>query len=104
MLLASALQSSPALFIAACVLLGLCTGSFLNVVIHRFPRIMEARWRAECAELNDQGPPRGERYDLMVPRSSCPSCGHPITALQNIPIVSYLALRGKCSACGTSIS
>src|SRR4051812_11060268 len=101
---ASALQSSPALFVTTCVLLGLCTGSFLNVVIHRFPRMMETRWRAECAELNDQETPLGERYNLMVPRSSCPACGHRITALQNIPIVSYLALRGKCAGCGASIS
>jgi leader peptidase (prepilin peptidase)/N-methyltransferase len=104
MSLAAALQSSPALFIATCVLLGLCTGSFLNVVIHRMPRIMESRWRAECAELNDQEPPHTERYNLMMPGSSCPSCGHRITALQNIPIVSYIALRGKCSACRVSIS
>jgi leader peptidase (prepilin peptidase)/N-methyltransferase len=105
MSVAAVLQSSPALFIATCVLLGLCTGSFLNVVIHRIPRIMESRWRAECAELNEQGPPpAGERYNLMVPRSSCPACGHRISALQNIPILSYLALRGKCSACRTWIS
>jgi leader peptidase (prepilin peptidase)/N-methyltransferase len=66
---------------------------------------MESRWRAECAELNEQGPPpAGERYNLMVPRSSCPACGHRISALQNIPILSYLALRGKCSACRTWIS
>src|SRR3954463_2750338 len=99
MSVAAALQSSPALFVATCVVLGLCTGSFLNVVIHRMPRIMETRWRAECAELNNQEPPAADRFNLIVPRSSCPSCGHQITALQNIPIVSYVALRGKCSAC-----
>jgi leader peptidase (prepilin peptidase)/N-methyltransferase len=104
MSVAAALQTSPALFIATCVLLGLCTGSFLNVVIHRMPRIMERRWRAECAELNDQEAAPAERYNLMVPRSSCPSCGHRITALQNIPVFSYIALRGRCSACRASIS
>ena len=98
------LQASPALFIVTCVLLGLCIGSFLNVVIHRMPRIMESRWRAECAELAHQEAPVSERYNLVVPRSSCPSCGHRITALENIPIVSYLALGGKCSACRAPIS
>jgi leader peptidase (prepilin peptidase)/N-methyltransferase len=98
------LQSSPAVFIVTCVLLGLCTGSFLNVVIHRMPRIMENRWRAECAELSGQEARAEERYNLIVPASACPSCGHRIGALENIPIVSYLALRGKCSACRTRIS
>jgi len=98
------LQSSPAAFTVTCVLLGLCTGSFLNVVIHRMPRIMENRWRAECAELNGQEAPAAERYDLVVPRSACPSCGHRIGALENIPVVSYLVLLGKCSACRTRIS
>lgn len=97
-------QTSPPLFITTCVLLGLCCGSFLNVVIHRMPRIMENRWRAECADLTDQEPAPAERYNLVVPRSTCPSCGHRITALENIPILSYLALRGKCSACRASIS
>jgi leader peptidase (prepilin peptidase)/N-methyltransferase len=100
------LQSSPAALIVTCVLLGLCTGSFLNVVIHRLPQIMERRWRAECAELDNPEPAAApaERYDLIVPRSSCPSCGHRITALQNIPVLSYLALRGKCASCRAAIS
>jgi leader peptidase (prepilin peptidase) / N-methyltransferase len=99
------LETSPALFIATAVLLGLCAGSFLNVVIHRMPRIMETRWRAECAELQDaEPPPATERYNLVVPRSTCPSCGHRVTALENVPIVSYLALGGKCSQCKTAIS
>jgi leader peptidase (prepilin peptidase)/N-methyltransferase len=98
------LQGSPAFFIATCVLVGLCTGSFLNVVIHRMPRIMESRWREECAELNAQEAPAAERYNLVTPPSRCPSCGHRISALENIPLLSYLALRGKCSACGKAIS
>jgi leader peptidase (prepilin peptidase)/N-methyltransferase len=100
------LQGSPAALIVTCVLLGLCTGSFLNVVIHRLPQIMERRWRAECAELDNAEPAAApaERYDLVVPRSSCPSCGHRITALQNIPVLSYLALRGKCASCRAAIS
>jgi leader peptidase (prepilin peptidase)/N-methyltransferase len=98
------LQNSPVALVVTFVLLGLACGSFLNVVIHRFPRMMEARWRAECAELARQEPPRSERYNLFVPRSGCPHCGHPIRALENIPVLSWLALRGKCSACRQRIS
>ena len=98
------LATTPWLFVTASVVLGLCIGSFLNVVIHRLPRIMETRWRAECAELNNQEPPATERYNLVVPRSKCPSCGHGITVLENIPVLSYVALGGKCSACRTRIS
>lgn len=98
------LQSSPAAFITVCVLLGLCTGSFLNVVIHRMPRIMENRWRAECAELANQELPPPERFNLVVPRSRCPACAHRITAFENIPVLSYLVLRGKCSGCNAAIS
>jgi leader peptidase (prepilin peptidase)/N-methyltransferase len=98
------LESTPWLYITTCVLLGLCIGSFLNVVIHRLPKIMETRWRAECAELNGEEPPKSERYNLVSPRSRCPSCGHAITVLENIPLLSYLALAGKCSACRARIS
>lgn len=98
------LETSPAFLITTCVLLGLACGSFLNVVIHRMPRMMETRWRAECADLNGEEAPKTERYNLVVPRSACPKCGHPISALENIPVVSWLALRGKCSACKTPIS
>ena len=103
------LQTSPLALLLACIALGLCAGSFLNVVIHRMPRIMERRWRAECAELSEEkdqpaAPATPERYNLVVPRSACPACGHKITALENIPVLSYLALRGKCSGCGIRIS
>jgi leader peptidase (prepilin peptidase)/N-methyltransferase len=83
---------------------GLAIGSFLNVVIHRLPKMMEREWRAECAELAGQPAPQEPPYTLAVPRSACPKCGHRITAWENIPIVSWLALRGKCSACRTPIS
>ncbi len=92
--------------VAVAVLFGLVAGSFLNVVIHRLPRMMERQWRAECAELAGTPAPAAEPspYNLMVPRSACPHCGHGITALENIPIASYIALGGKCSACRKPIS
>ena len=82
---------------------GLCVGSFLNVVIHRLPKVMEREWREQCAEFGGEKPAPSERYNLVVPRSACPQCGHKITALENIPLVSYAVLRGKCSACRTPI-
>ncbi|MDH5534316.1 MAG: A24 family peptidase [Betaproteobacteria bacterium] len=100
----SLLQSSPVLLITVAVLLGLAVGSFLNVVILRLPKIMERQWRTECAELAGTPPPPPEAFNLLVPRSRCPACGHPIAALENIPVVSYLLLGGKCSACKTRIS
>ena len=91
-------------------LLGLMVGSFLNVVIHRLPKMMELRWAAECADLQstEESPapasPEPEPFNLLVPRSRCPHCGHQIRWFENIPVFSYLALRGKCSQCATSIS
>lgn len=87
-------------------LLGLCVGSFLNVVIHRLPKMMEQEWQAQCSELRGELPATaGESLSLAKPRSRCPNCGHQITALENIPLISYmLILKGKCSGCGTSIS
>ncbi len=87
-------------------LLGLCVGSFLNVVIYRLPKMMEQDWLAQCAELRGEAAPdQGEALSLAKPRSRCPSCGHQITALENIPLLSYLLiLKGKCSGCGTRIS
>lgn len=99
-----ALAASPALFIGACLVAGLIVGSFLNVVIHRLPRMMERDWQAQCAELRGEPVPQKERYNLVVPRSACPHCGHRIGALENIPVLSYLMLRGRCSGCGARIS
>jgi leader peptidase (prepilin peptidase)/N-methyltransferase len=98
------LQTTPWLLITAAVLLGLVVGSFLNVVIHRLPRMLEQGWRAECAELSGNPLPAGETYNLVLPRSRCPHCGHPIRAVENVPVLSYVALRGRCSACKAPIS
>lgn len=84
-------------------LMGLMIGSFLNVVIYRLPRMLEREWRAQCAEL--QGETLEEAaFNLATPRSRCPHCGHLISAWENIPVVSYLFLRGKCKSCRASIS
>jgi leader peptidase (prepilin peptidase)/N-methyltransferase len=85
---------------------GLCIGSFLNVVIYRLPRMMEHEWREQCAELAGAPLPAAPegRYNLFVPRSACPACGGRISALQNIPVLSWLALRGRCAACGARIA
>ena len=95
--------TGPAVFPWAALVLGLCIGSFLNVVIHRLPKMMERAWRADCAELAGQPAPKEESYNLLVPRSNCPGCGRRITAVENLPIVSWLALRGKCAGCGKPI-
>jgi leader peptidase (prepilin peptidase)/N-methyltransferase len=104
------LQESPVVFITLSCLLGLIVGSFLNVVIHRLPKMMEQDWRMQCAELNEQtdkpkksGKP-APKYNLVVPRSACPHCGHQISALENIPLLSYIFLRGKCRKCSAPIS
>jgi leader peptidase (prepilin peptidase) / N-methyltransferase len=98
------LQSSPLAFAGVCAVLGLMVGSFLNVVIYRLPKMMEREWRHQCAELNDEQPAETPRFNLVVPRSACPHCGHNISALENIPVISYLLLRGKCKGCGAHIS
>jgi leader peptidase (prepilin peptidase)/N-methyltransferase len=98
------LQSSPALFVTACCLLGLLVGSFLNVVIHRLPIMLERQWQAQCAELNGQPPPVRPAFNLNTPRSACPHCARPISALENIPVLSYLILRGHCRGCHAAIS
>lgn len=100
------LADSPALFYATAFVVALLVGSFLNVVIYRLPVMMEREWRSQCDEINSSPAvklPEG-RFDLVAPRSSCPSCSHQITALQNIPLVSYLMLGGKCAGCKAKIS
>src|SRR2546428_1940338 len=96
--------AQPAVLPWFALFFGLCVGSFLNVVIHRLPKIMEREWRAQCAELAGQPAPQEPPLSLVAPRSRCPSCGHGITALENIPLVSWAVLRGKCSKCGARIS
>src|SRR6187397_2699456 len=106
------LTTLPWLFIGLSVVLGLLIGSFLNVVIHRVPIMMDNELRAECAVLaaqdNESGTvaeiPEQPVYNIVTPRSACPKCNAPITALQNIPVVSWLALRGKCAHCDNPIS
>jgi len=95
---------SPAADAAAFAVLGLLIGSFLNVVIYRVPKMLETEWAANCAELAGQAPTEKPAFNLMRPASSCPSCQHRIRWYENIPVLSYLALRGKCANCGTSIS
>ena len=106
-------SSDPALFAGSVFLLGLLIGSFLNVVIYRLPVILEREWRSQAAEalstgtaLTQEPPPANppERFTLSTPRSACPNCKAPITALQNIPVVSWLVLRGRCASCKAKIS
>ncbi len=107
-----ALIQNPTLAVGVTFCLSLLVGSFLNVVIHRLPKMMELQWQRDIEEMRAeeltpggaQALPAPERYNLMVPRSACPHCGHKITALENIPVLSWLVLRGKCSACGAKIS
>ncbi|QVL46038.1 MAG: prepilin peptidase [Methylophilaceae bacterium] len=96
--------NNPVTFISFSVLLGLLLGSFLNVVIYRLPKMMEQEWHNNCLALQGKDIPAQKTYTLSSPRSSCPQCNHPISALENIPILSYLALGGKCKACHTKIS
>ena len=104
--------TQPAVFPWVALAFGLCVGSFLNVVIHRLPVMMERAWRADCAELMGAQspilpgtePPKEERYNLIVPRSRCPGCGARIKAWQNIPVLSWIFLRGRCAGCKAPIS
>ena len=105
-------RTVPWFFVGTATVFGLMVGSFLNVVIHRLPIMMERDWKAQCLEylgdkivLRQIEPDTIEnKYNLVVPRSACPSCGQSITALQNIPVLSYLFLGGKCAVCKTPIS
>jgi leader peptidase (prepilin peptidase) / N-methyltransferase len=94
----------PALYVAGATLLGLAIGSFLNVVIHRLPLMMQADWKLQCAELEGRTVAEAPRYNLWVPPSQCPSCSHRLGIAHNIPVVSYLALRGRCAFCRARIS
>jgi leader peptidase (prepilin peptidase) / N-methyltransferase len=97
-------MSESAFIIVAAMLVGLCVGSFLNVVIHRLPKMLDRNWRVQCAELNNEMIPDAPKYNLVVPRSSCPACGHGISALENVPVLSWLFLGGRCKSCRARIS
>lgn len=101
--LSSVLQQNSTIFITISVIFGLMVGSFLNVVIHRLPKMMEREWHNNCLDLQGKEITETSKYSLVSPRSACPTCGHMISALENIPLVSYLALRGKCRGCKTPI-
>ena len=97
-------QDHPSLFVFLCSVIGLMVGSFLNVVIHRLPKMMERTWRHQCAELQGIEPKVLPAYNIATPRSMCPNCEHKITALENIPVLSYLFLKGRCSQCQKKVS
>jgi leader peptidase (prepilin peptidase) / N-methyltransferase len=103
-------STSPALFAGSIFLLGLIIGSFLNVVIYRLPIILEREWRSQASEVLAAGAEPvapavlADRFTLSTPRSACPNCKAPITALQNIPVISWLVLRGRCASCKAKIS
>jgi leader peptidase (prepilin peptidase)/N-methyltransferase len=94
------------MLLAYSFIIGAFVGSFLNVVIHRIPVMLERQWKSECQELltPNADAPALPKYNLSVPRSHCPACNHQVKAIENIPIISYLFLKGKCSACGIKIS
>lgn len=97
--------SNLMIWVGLAALFGLLIGSFLNVVIHRLPRMIERDWRQQCQELAGVEPEApAEPFNLMLPRSACPHCGHAISAWENVPVVSYLWLRGKCASCRAKIS
>jgi len=96
---------TPDLVFAICAgAFGLAIGSFLNVVIYRLPKMMEAEWRAQCAELAGREPEPASRFNLLVPGSHCPSCKTPLRVRDNVPLISYFASSGKCAHCGAAIS
>ena len=104
-LFVSLFEQQPLVYFATLFVLGSIVGSFLNVVIYRLPVMMEREWRHDCLEFLDQPLPGEEqKFNLNTPRSRCGNCGHQITVLENIPIISYLVLGGKCSSCKASIS
>ncbi|HEK1686070.1 TPA: prepilin peptidase [Pseudomonas putida] len=98
------LADQPGYFLASAAVLGLLVGSFLNVLVHRLPVMLERQWQNEAREVLGMPVEAHERFDLCLPASHCPGCGHRIRVWENIPVVSYLALRGRCSACKGRIS
>lgn len=100
----SILQDSPVFFVSCTTILGLMIGSFLNVVIYRLPEMMKRNWLQQCAELQGETAQALPEFNLLTPRSTCMHCGHKITVWENIPIISYLFLRGRCSQCHARIS
>lgn len=104
MSLIEALQNSELFFVSFCTILGLMVGSFLNVVIYRLPRMLARNWRRDCAELRGELVELLPSYNIIIPRSACPHCGHRIGALENIPLISYALLRGRCARCSALIS
>lgn len=100
------LELYPVFFYTTIAVTGLLTGSFLNVVIYRLPKMMEREWRTECSQLLDRESSEIQKpaYNLLIPRSACPHCGHKISALENIPVASFIFLGGKCRECGSPIS
>jgi leader peptidase (prepilin peptidase)/N-methyltransferase len=105
MLVAQYLAANPTVLLGFTALLGLAVGSFLNVVVFRLPKMMERDWRDQCAEIieGEAHPRERPTYNLIVPRSRCPGCGHQISALENVPVLSYLVLKGRCAECGWRI-
>jgi len=106
--MAELFQELPLLFVVTAGILGLCIGSFLNVVIYRLPIMMQREWREQCEALFGNGEAEAaaepERFDLIAPRSACPDCKTPIKPWHNLPLLGYLGLRGRCAACGAKIS
>jgi leader peptidase (prepilin peptidase)/N-methyltransferase len=105
--LLQSLASTPALYYTAVAVLGLVIGSFLNVVIHRLPIMLKRNWSRQCRELQEPDAvdtSDDQPFNLMVPASHCPGCGHRIRPVENIPVISYLVLRGRCASCHTRIS
>ena len=98
------LQENNAVFIGLSVVLGLAIGSFLNVVIYRLPKMMQREWQNNCLELQGQPIADLKQYSLVKPRSACPLCGHMISALENIPVISYVILKGQCRTCKAPIN
>ncbi|WP_010220623.1 prepilin peptidase [Pseudomonas donghuensis] len=103
--LLNSLASQPLMYLSIALLLGLIIGSFLNVLVHRLPIMLERQWQAEAREVLElPSEAQAPRFDLLLPPSQCPHCAHRIRPWENIPVISYLALRGRCSSCQARIS